>query len=230
MFISGLLAIVMAASPGKSAPAHSLPLVVMAPVAASTGTLAILLTGDGGWSKVDRAIADKLVADGDGVVGLNSLHYFAHKRTSAELASDVSAVARESCQRWSCQRIVLIGYSMGADVLPFIVNQLGDDVRSKVVQLNLISLGHEAVFRFFPTAWMGVMVGQKFATLPQLALVKNLDILCVYGTDDSDPACKDVTNPQTTVVSLPTGHTMSKVADDLASIMSARVKKSTVTK
>jgi type IV secretory pathway VirJ component len=226
MFIAGLLVIATALAPGKGAATQPLPLVVMAPGARSTGTLAILLTGDGGWSKVDRAIAEKLVADGDGVVGLNSLHYFAHKRTSAGLAGDVSAVARESCQRWSCQRIVLIGYSMGADVLPFVVNQLGDDVRSKLVQLDLISLGHEAVFKFFPTAWMGLMVGQKFATLPQLALVKNLDILCVYGTDDSDPACKDIPAAQATVLSLPTGHTMSKVSNDLAGIISERVKKS----
>ena len=223
MFLSGLLAITALLSPGKGGAAQPLPLVVMAPAAPSTGTLAILLTGDGGWSKVDRAIADRLVADGNGVVGLNSLHYFAHKRTSTGLASDVSAIARESCQRWSCQRIVLIGYSMGADVLPFVINQLGDDVRSKLVQLNLVSLGHEAVFKFYPTAWMGMTVGQKFATLPQLALVKNLDIFCVYGTTDSDPACKDV--PNATVLSLPTGHTMSKVADDLAGIMAARVKK-----
>src|SRR5512132_3407077 len=147
MILPGLFILFELLNPQRVPRPDPLPLVVIAPSPAvsATGTLAILLTGDGGWSQVDKVIAQKLSSDGDAVVGLNSLHYFQHKRTSAGVAADVTELARASCQRWSCQRIVLIGYSMGADVLPFVVNQLGADVRAKVAQVDLISLGHFAV-------------------------------------------------------------------------------------
>jgi type IV secretory pathway VirJ component len=226
MFLPALLALVSAfAPPTGPERAQPLPLVVMAPAGPSTGTLALLLTGDGGWSRVDRTIAQKLTSEGDGVIGLNSLHYFQHKRTSSELAADLTEIARANCERWSCQRIVLIGYSMGADVLPFVVNQLGDDVRAKVVQLDLISLGHLAVFKFSPTQWVGVMMGQKFATLPALANIHGINLVCIYGTTDSDPACKDVAHDSATVIAMPSGHVMSKVADDLAEVVAEHINK-----
>lgn len=226
MIIPGLFALLTASMPATPAAVpQTLPLVVLAPAEPRTGTLALLLTGDGGWSRVDKAIAEKLSGEGDGVVALNSLHYFQHKHTSAQLAADLTEVARESCERWSCQRIVLIGYSMGADVLPFVVNQLGTDVRAKVQQLDLVSLGHLAVFKFFPTQWIGLTVGQKFATLPQLASVHGLDLICIYGTTDSDPACKDVPHDAATVIAMPSGHVMSKVADELADTIASQIRK-----
>ena len=224
MLLPVLFAWITAVPPRKAA-VESLPLVMIAPAAPASGTLAVLVTGDGGWSHADRTVAEKLAADGDGVVGLNSLHYFAHKRTSAGMASDVSAVAREACDKWSCQRIVLIGYSMGADVLPFVVNQLDTDVRSKVEQLDLVSLGHIAVFKFFPTQWLGVTVGQKFATLPALATIHGLDIVCIYGTTDSDPACRDLPQTEATIIPLNSGHVMTKVAADLADVISSNVSR-----
>ncbi|HEX6558488.1 MAG TPA: AcvB/VirJ family lysyl-phosphatidylglycerol hydrolase [Longimicrobiales bacterium] len=218
--------IILATGMQQPAAAPPLPLVVVPPSAhaAPSGTLAVLLTGDGGWSHVDKAIAQKLSDNGDAVVAINSLHYFAHKRSSAGVAADISELARAQCRQWNCQRIVLIGYSMGADVLPFVIAQLAEDVRPKVAQLDLVSLGHEAVFKFFPTQWIGLEVGHKFATLPQLATIDSLDIVCIYGTSDPDPACRDLPVRRAHVIALRSGHVMGKVAAELADTLAAHVR------
>src|SRR5512141_1033209 len=82
--------------------AAQLPIVALAPATAPSHTLAILVTGDGGWAATDRTIAQRLTRDGDGVIGLNSLHYFTEPRTPAGVAADVSRLIRDGCARWSC--------------------------------------------------------------------------------------------------------------------------------
>lgn len=225
MLLRPLLVLLTAIVPQQAAP---LPLVVVPPSAQTppSGTLAVLLTGDGGWSHVDKAIAQKLSTDGDAVVAINSLHYFAHKRNSAGVAADISELARAECRQWNCQRVVLIGYSMGADVLPFVIDQLAEDVHAKVAQLDLVSLGHQAVFKFFPTQWIGLEMGHKFATLPQLARIHDLDIVCLYGDADPDAACRDIPKGAVQVVELRSGHVMGKVAEQLADSLSEHIRKS----
>src|SRR5262245_46100305 len=201
-----------------------LPVVRMAPRAPATGTVVILLTGDGGWSRVDRTIAARLVADGDAVVGLNSLRYFLHHRSRARVAGDLTELARADCTEYRCQRIVLMGYSMGADVLPFVVKRLGPDVRTKVAQLDLISLGHRAVFRFLPLQWAGILIGHKSDTVPRLASLTDIDVVCVYGTKDRDGACRDLVRARARLVSVTAGHRLSSVASVVADSLSSEIR------
>jgi len=63
-------------------PLKDLPLVEL-PAAGERGEspLAVMLSGDGGWAGLDRAVAKVLVARGVPVVGVNSLQYFWNPRT-----------------------------------------------------------------------------------------------------------------------------------------------------
>lgn len=215
-----LIGLVTCAPPGVA----QLPMVALAPAAAPSHTLAILITGDGGWAATDRAIGKRLTQDGDGVMVLNSLHYFTAPRTPAGVAADVGRLARDGCARWSCDRIVLIGYSMGADVLPFVVDRLSSDVRPRTVELVLISLSHKATFRFLPTEWLGLNLWPTVATLPELARVHGVQVVCIFGTRDQDSACRDLAPGQATLISVPGGHVMTDVADQLAELIAAHVR------
>src|SRR5262249_1291780 len=53
-----------------------LPLVEVPAVGTPTGTLAVMISGDGGWASIDRDIGAELAARGVEVVGLNALRYF----------------------------------------------------------------------------------------------------------------------------------------------------------
>jgi len=58
----------------------------------SNNFLAVILSGDGGWRKIDRKIADTLSANGVPVVGLNTLQYFWKKRTPEESSQDLGRI------------------------------------------------------------------------------------------------------------------------------------------
>ncbi len=63
--------------------------------------LAILITGDGGWARIDRPLSSDLAANGIPVVGFDSLHYFWKSRTPEETAHDVSRTMKHYMDEWS---------------------------------------------------------------------------------------------------------------------------------
>ena len=58
----------------------------------ATQTMAILLTGDGGWAEIDKELAKMLSAQGIPVVGFDSLSYFWKARTPVATSQDIERV------------------------------------------------------------------------------------------------------------------------------------------
>jgi type IV secretory pathway VirJ component len=114
--------------------------VVEVPALQQTGRFAILLTGDGGWRPVDRGIAATLTKNGVPVVGFLVSSYYRTARTPEESACTLAELIRKYRELWHKQDVILIGFSRGADVLPFMVNRLPADVRSSVQLVALLGL------------------------------------------------------------------------------------------
>ena len=72
----------------------ALPLHTVAAKTSPALALAVMLTGDGGWARLDRRIADDLAAHGVSVVGLDSRAYLMQERTPDEAAADIARVIR----------------------------------------------------------------------------------------------------------------------------------------
>jgi len=169
---------------------------------------AVLLSGDGGWAGLDAALAAALAARGVPVVGLDSLRYFWRARTPQGLADDLARVLRGYARRWQRPRAVLIGYSQGADVLPFALNRLPADVRAQVERTVLLAPGERAAFRFRLRQWLGRWFGgdEGLATLPELARLDGSRTLCAYGADDGEAACPKVAASAACRLRLAGGH------------------------
>ena len=108
----------MGALPPPPATLADLPLVEV-PATGTGDTFAVLLSGDGGWAGLDQDVAAALSTQGIPVVGLDSLRYFWTPRTPDGLAADTDRMIRYYLAHFVKQRVLLIGYSQGADVLPF---------------------------------------------------------------------------------------------------------------
>jgi type IV secretory pathway VirJ component len=69
---------------------------------------------------------------------------------------------------------VLIGYSQGADVLPFILQHLGEPARKSLAATVALSLSTTATFEFHVSNWMGALGAAALGlTLPVLRLGSN---------------------------------------------------------
>ena len=156
----------------------------------STATMAMLLTGDGGYGVTDRGIAQSLAEHGIPVVVLNSLHYFGKRRTPETATADLERILRHYLPSWKKERAVLVGYSLGADVLPFLLNRLPPDLRARVPVLALLGVSAEADFQFHLTDWLWTSHRKSaLPVLPELEKLRGLRILCFYGYKDKDTIC-----------------------------------------
>jgi type IV secretory pathway VirJ component len=184
-----------------------LPLVFVAPQSTvpPSDTFAILLSGDGGWAGLDKDVAAALAADGISVVGLDSLRYFWTARTPQGLAADLDRMIRYYLAELGKRRVVVIGYSQGADVLPFAINRLPSATRSHIVLAAIMGMSEHALFEFHMTSWMGDDNSGP-ATLPEVEKLTGTPVLCVYGDQESDSLCPKLDPHKIIVLKLRGGH------------------------
>jgi type IV secretory pathway VirJ component len=154
--------------------------------AAHADTFAILYSGDGGWRDLDRSLATILAAKGMSVVGVDVLRYYWTQKKPALAAADLARIARYYQQRWHKQKLVLIGFSFGADVLPFLVSRLPADLRSDVSLLSLLSPERRTAFEVETTGWLGVHNSAGMPVAPELKKLAGLRVQCIYGRDEGE--------------------------------------------
>lgn len=182
-------AIAARAPVGRGALAH-LPLTEI-PSEGNGDLLAVIFSGDGGWRDLDKTIGERLAQWGVAVVGVDSLRYFWTERTPERVAADTTRIIEHYGARWERPHVMLIGYSFGAGVLPFVVNRLPADVRQRVVEVSLLGLEAAAAFQFHVGGWLGLKDPTARPVLPELQKVDPRLVQCVYGEEEEDSLCPD---------------------------------------
>lgn len=197
--------------------------IVEVPATGKSNTLAVLISGDGGWAGIDKELAAALAQQGMPVVGLDSLRYFWKKRAPESTAADVDRLVRYYLDAWQKQSVVLIGFSQGADVMPFIVNRLPAATREHVRMVALLSPSQTAVFEFHLQNWLG---GARDAVpvAPELSRMKGVRSLCVYGADETDSLCAMPAAASLQVLKLAGGHHFDGNYPKLASLLLSHMR------
>ncbi len=175
--------------PPSAAQVADLPLIELPTAAADRDELAVIYSGDGGWAGLDRDVGTALVQDGVPVVGVSSLQYFWTRRTPDGAAKDLERILRHYLAAWHRQRAVLIGYSAGADVLPFLVARLPADLRRQVAVVALLGPSETANFEFHVAEWLGHEDDTALPVAPEVGKLAGTRILCFYGEEETDSLC-----------------------------------------
>jgi len=183
-----------------------LPLVEVPAKGAAQPVFAVLLSGDGGWAGLDADVADALAARGIAVIGFDSLRYFWTARTPDGLARDLDRVIRSYAARLHTQQVLLVGYSQGADVLPFALNRLPAETRARVAHTVLMGLGTKASFEFHVGNWLSAGDDDALPIAPEIARLTAAQTLCIEGEGDSDASCARLAPGHVTPRTLPGGH------------------------
>jgi type IV secretory pathway VirJ component len=200
---------------------EDLPLVEVTPAPGRhDDRLVVILSGDGGWAEFDKSVAAALAARGLPVVGWNSLRYFWTPRTPEATTGDLERVLRHYLRAWSRERALLVGYSFGADLLPFLVSRLPTDLKARVASVGLLGLSPDASFEFHVSSWVGGGGEPRYATVPEVKRLGALPVTCVQGAEETDSACARLEGTSgVRVVTLPGGHHFGGDARRLADIL-----------
>jgi type IV secretory pathway VirJ component len=177
------------------------------PVESGRPYLAVFLTGDGGWADLDRQVSARLVAGGIPVVGWNSLKYYWIQRSPEEASRDLERILGYYLAKWKKTDVVLVGYSRGADVLPFLASRLPSASLKRVRLLAL--LGPATSNRFEPLTTEYTHLGAQAPALPlapEVEKLRGLRILGFYGAEETDSLCKGAASGLLECIELSGGH------------------------
>ena len=178
-------------APPDTVSVRGLPL-IESPSAAPGRVLAIFLTGDGGWAMLDRSVARVLTESGIAVVGFNSRSYLERRRTPDDAARDVARVARHYLATWHRDRLLLVGYSRGADLAPFVATRLPRELRDATVGLAMLGVARTASFQFhLIDLFRDIERPGDLPILPEIERLRGMPMLCVFGAGEEKSACRD---------------------------------------
>jgi type IV secretory pathway VirJ component len=168
-------------------PFGKLPAVDLPSADGQPKAVAILVSGDGGWRDLDKTIGEWLSTQGIHVVGLDALHYFWSKRTPQELAEDVAALVKDADPSGELP-VMLIGYSFGADTMPFAWPLLPKALQDRTKVIALMAPGQSTSFQVTISGWLGID-DSGYDIPPAIASLPTDRVICVYGKEESDSAC-----------------------------------------
>jgi type IV secretory pathway VirJ component len=186
---------------------------ISTPAPAGRGdVMAIIYSGDGGWADLDRRLGIAFIDRGIPVLGVNTFKYYWRSRTPEESARELDALMNKYAAAWGKQRVWLVGFSFGADVLPSIIDRLSPANRARIAQLVLLSPSRDVTFEI---ELQGYMIRQgwwkehlkqllqhlnpiaHYDAMPPLQGLHNQPpVVCYYGLDESDDSvCTEPTLP-----------------------------------
>lgn len=180
------------ANSGTESHEFGLPLIIYQPAKASSAKMVIMLSGDGGWLGFNDSLAVAFANRGYHVIGFNSRTYFWHQKHPDETANDFAKFMDKYSAEWKIKRIVLSGYSFGADVVPFIYNRLPEDLKVKVSKLQLLSPYQTSDFKVRLADL--IMTGgdnRTYKVKDEIAKI-NIPVYCFYGQTENPKPLADV--------------------------------------
>jgi type IV secretory pathway VirJ component len=202
----------------------NLPLIEVPATKGTSDTLVVFVSGDGGWAKIDKEMSKVLAENGMPVVGLNALQYFWTKRTPDAAARDLQSILEAYLTQWKKERVLFVGYSRGADVLPFMINRLPAELKSRTRLIALLGPSPKVEFEFHIGDWMRTSSKTGFAVKPEVDKLSSRNIVCLFGEDDNDSLCPIISGPRISTVVLKGAHHFDGGYEKLAHIILAHLE------
>jgi len=190
-------------------------------------TLVVFYSGDGGWRDIDKRISDYLNSRGVAVLGVDSLRYFWRKKSPEEIGADLDRLIADYAKRWGTHRVALIGYSMGASILPFAWDNLSTENRQDTKLIALLSLDPEASFEVSISGYLGLDSDTDVSIGPAAKELPHDKVMCFFGADERSPSDSGCLTPEmrgATLIERPGGHHFDGNYEPIAAMILDRLK------
>lgn len=169
--------------------------------------IALLFSGDGGWFGLEQSIANKLAEDGIPTIGVDTKKYFWNRKTPERLAGDIDLVLRQYGRKWNKNRFVIIGYSQGAEIVPFLITRLPEDLRSNVLSAVMLSPETYTDFEIHITNMLGLGSSKNiYSVIDEINKIQKIVKLCIFGESEKTPVPGLLKGTSTLVSIIPGDH------------------------
>jgi type IV secretory pathway VirJ component len=151
----------------------------------SNKPIALLISGDGGWYSFEQSIADNLAGIGVPTIGLDSKKYFWKRRTPDQTAEDIALALNYYSREWGKDQFILIGYSLGSEIVPFIINRLQAQMKTRIISSVLLSPDISTDFEIHISNMLGMGNRQNtYNVTDEIIKMQPVPTLIIFGSGE----------------------------------------------
>jgi type IV secretory pathway VirJ component len=186
--------------------------------------LVFYISGDGGMNRFSTELCETINNEGYDVIALNARSYFYSKKTPEQTTIDFGNYLLQKIKVRTNQQIVLIGYSFGADVVPFILNRLPKNIHDKVIVSFLMASSGSTDFEIH---WSDILGGNSKRNMDVVSEINKLNgdrIVIISASDDHVLDINKITLNKYTREVLPGGHHFDGDTDEITKVIIKHVK------
>lgn len=147
--------------------------------------IAFLISGDGGWTNFDQSLGEALAIKGIPVIGLDAQQYFWNEKTPDETAVEVAKAVEHYMQQWKRSSFILVGYSFGASIVPFIANRLPEQLKKSLKSVFSLSPDEMCDFEIHVADMLNLeSSSDKYNVLSEMKSIVPFHPVCIFGNDE----------------------------------------------
>lgn len=196
----------------QKTPLQDLPVEVAATSKDTSRPMIFYLSGDGGYNNFSQQLMKSFQSKGYPCVMLNSLKYFWRKKTPEQTATDAETIINYYKALWKRSKVILVGYSFGADVIPFVFSRLKNN--SFIEHVSLVSPSPTTDFEIHTGIFGGVRNGSS--VIAEINKIKTKPVIILQGEKEENKLDTKRLTIKCKVVTLKGGHHYDGNPDEVA--------------
>ncbi|AHF15049.1 virulence factor [Niabella soli DSM 19437] len=178
--------------------------------------LVLYISGDGGFNTFTNGFCASVNKKGYTVTALNSRSYFWSKISPEQAAAAISAYIDDAFKSRAGQQLILLGYSFGGDVSPFIINRLSASAKKHLASVILMDPSTSTDFEIHVSDMWGKPKKRSMDVIAEINKMGNHKTAIILGEDGKDFPLRSVSLKNFRSERLPGGHHFAGNTDGLA--------------
>ncbi|WP_343557809.1 AcvB/VirJ family lysyl-phosphatidylglycerol hydrolase [Sphingobacterium sp.] len=179
--------------------------------------LVLYLSGDGGFNSFSNKLCELIAGAGYTVAAIDSKNYFWKKKSPKEIAADVSNTLKNLLSSRQNTRLFVVGYSFGADAVPFIINRLDPGVKKNVKSIVLLEPSVSTDLEIHIADILGRSnTKRSLDVVDEINRMEGIKMGLILGDDEADFPIQKITLKNFTKKYLAGGHHFSGNEEQVA--------------
>lgn len=183
-----------------------LPLAIIPSAEKNELPLAIFISGDGGWTSFDQTVCEKFAEKGIPVVGLDAQKYFWDEKQPKQVSEEIAPAILHYMKLWNKKTFVLLGYSFGACVAPFIASNFAEPMKETLKGVYCFSPDLTGDFEIHLTDMLHMKTKDKYDVVKEMKEIKAMNPVCIFGNEEDGDIQKSFSTNEIRIEKLPGNH------------------------
>ena len=188
----------------------------------TTKPLIVYISGDGGMNSFSNSLITSLNKKGYAVLALDAKDYFWHKKEPQEFATAMNQSIATYLKAKKRNSFIVLGYSFGADVTPFLASRLPSSLHTKCKNIVLLSPSTHTDFEIKILDMLGFGGSKDKNVVNELNKV-TIPVILFFGSDEKSFPVSEITIKKDVIV-MEGGHHYDNDVDDLANKIISKIR------